>query len=155
MLSLLLACSGEPVADAPSATPPVPSVSDKASQAIDEIRDGGLMMPPPGLNIIDRLEPLQGRWRDAADEKAEVLILNTLWVEGYDGEEKSRGVLEWADGCRADGGRPSPTGEYLNVLSEPPRCFQLGEVTEAGLVVKQFPDGSERRFVRAPVPDGM
>ena len=108
--------------------------------------------PPPPLGVsevVARLEPLQGRWNSRDDPRAQVLILKSLWMEGYDGVEQSRSVLEWADGCRADGGKPSPTGAYLNHLSEKPRCMQLGVVTRETLELVELPEGRSLHYVRA------
>lgn len=141
MIALLLAACTE--APPPPASPePVP------------VQEVAPPPPPPpplgGSGIMERFEPLQGRWSAVDDPRAQVLILKSLWMEGYDGVEQSRNVLEWADGCRADGGRPSPTGAYLNHLSEPSRCMQLGEVTADTLELIELPEGRRLRYVRAP-----
>ncbi|MFT5680478.1 MAG: hypothetical protein ACI8RZ_001384 [Myxococcota bacterium] len=131
ILALLVACTGETAeVQAPSPAPP----------------------PPPlvgGSGMMERFEPLQGRWDLVDDPRSQVLILKSLWMEGYDGAQQSQTALEWADGCRADGGRPSPTGAYLNLLSEPPRCMQLGAVTADTLELIVLPEGRSLRYVRA------
>jgi hypothetical protein len=103
------------------------------------------------MRISTRLEPLQGRWQDRDDAQAEVLIIKTLWVEGHGGIEQYRGALEWADGCRSDGGEPSLTGSTLNLLTEPPRCMQVRSVSDEALEIVELPQESVRRFVRASV----
>ena len=139
MIALLWACAGEPASvEGPD---PAPVVMPEESRPL---------LPPPGsMSLAQRLEPLQGRWQDTEDAQSEVLIIKTLWIEGHGGTEQQRGALEWADGCRADGGKPSLTGTTLNLLSEPPRCMQVRSVSDDALEIVELPAGRTRRFVRA------
>lgn len=140
MIALLWACMGEPASVAEPAALPVAAEPPAPPPPL----------PPPGsMSLAQRLEPLQGRWQDTADEQSEVLIIKTLWIEGHGGTEQHRGALEWADGCRADGGKPSLTGTTLNLLSEPPRCMQVRAVSSDALEIVELPEGRSRRFVRA------
>jgi hypothetical protein len=140
MIALLLACTGDPA--------PAP---DPAAESPPEPTPMLLPGPPPvgGPDGMTRFEPLQGRWNSVEDPRAQVLILKSLWMEGYDGVQQSQIALEWADGCRADGGRPSPTGTTLNLLSEPPRCMQVVAVSADSLELVELPEGRHLRFVRS------
>ena len=142
MLALLLGCSGTPSTEAePPAPPPVEAPAAPAPTRV-------------AANVMDRFEPLQGRWRAAEDSRAEVLIVKSIWLEGYDGQEQRSAVMEWADGCRTDGGKPDPAGEYLNLLDDTPRCLQLRSVSQEALELVELPDETVLRYVRAPA-DGM
>lgn len=143
MIALLWACSTEPASIAEPAAAPKETV--EAAPALAPI------LPPGSMRISTRLEPLQGRWQDQDDAHAEVLIIKTLWVEGHGGTEQYRGALEWADGCRSDGGKPSLTGSTLNLLTEPPRCMQVRSVSDEALEIVELPEERVRRFVRASV----
>ena len=151
MMLLLLACTGDPPAATPVVGGPVP---EEPSVSVPGPSRPALKLPPGGGGLFaQRLEPLQGRWQSVSDAKAELLIVKSIWVEGYDGVEQKRAAMEWADGCRADGGQPSPSGQYLNLLSEAgPRCLQVRTVSEERLELIELPDAGVLEFVRAASP---
>ena len=133
---------------APEESPTAVAADDITAPPADPERP-----PPPGAEIqrfTERLQPLQGRWQSLDDPRVEILILKSIWIEGIDGKEHARAVLEWADGCRAQGGTPDPEGTFLNLLSpDLSRCFSLQSATADTLTLIEYPGEETLQWVRS------
>ena len=133
MLALLLACTQSPPPAQSTAAPKAPLPVSRATVE----------------QHSEAFSRFAGRWRSEDDPNSEVVVVKTLWVDVYAGEELDRRPMELASDCRDRGGQPDPDGQYINLLGEGATCYRVLSLTPARMELSHLPRGNTLRFLRA------